>query len=57
VDGALEPKPTSAARTTLSRIMSVLDTNLLGSVHGGVIMKLVDDVAGVAAQRHSAGPP
>jgi acyl-CoA hydrolase len=56
VDVALEPKPTSAARTTLSRIMSVLDTNLLGSVHGGVIMKLVDEVAGVAAQRHSAGP-
>ena len=35
--------------------MSVLDTNLLGSVHGGVVMKLVDDVAGVVAQRHSGG--
>jgi acyl-CoA hydrolase len=51
----LDPKPTSAARTTLSRIMSVLDTNLLGTVHGGVIMKLVDDVAGAAASRHSGG--
>jgi uncharacterized protein (TIGR00369 family) len=48
-------KPTSAARSTLSRIMTVLDTNLLGSVHGGVVMKLVDDVAGVVAQRHSGG--
>src|SRR4029450_1123804 len=52
----LDVSPTSAQRTALRRIMSVLDTNLLGSVHGGVIMKLVDEVAGVAAQRHSAGP-
>ncbi len=52
----LDGKPTSAARSTLSRIMTVLDTNLLGTVHGGVVMKLVDDVAGVVAQRHSGGP-
>lgn len=49
-------RPTGAARSTLTRIMTVLDTNLLGSVHGGVVMKLVDDVAGVVAQRHSGGP-
>jgi len=49
-------KPPSAARSRLSRIMTVLDTNLLGTVHGGVVMKLVDDVAGVVAQRHSGGP-
>jgi acyl-CoA hydrolase len=36
--------------------MTVLDTNLLGTVHGGVVMKLVDDVAGAVAQRHSGGP-
>lgn len=48
--------PTSAAQTTLSRIMTEIDTNLLGTVHGGVIMKLVDDVAGAVAQRHSGGP-
>ncbi|WP_222719629.1 acyl-CoA thioesterase [Actinokineospora xionganensis] len=52
----LDPKPTSAARTSLSHIMTALDTNLLGTVHGGVIMKLVDDVAGAVAQRHSGGP-
>lgn len=56
VPAALPGKPTSAARSTLSRIMTVLDTNLLGTVHGGVVMKLVDDVAGVVAQRHSGGP-
>ncbi len=49
-------KPTSAARTTLSHIMTGSDTNLLGTVHGGVIMKLVDDVAGAVAGRHSGGP-
>jgi acyl-CoA hydrolase len=35
--------------------MTELDTNLHGNVHGGVIMKLVDDVAGVVAARHSGG--
>jgi acyl-CoA hydrolase len=49
-------KPTSASRTTLSNIMTAADTNLLGTVHGGVIMKLVDDAAGAVAGRHSGGP-
>ncbi|WP_199566148.1 acyl-CoA thioesterase [Streptomyces corynorhini] len=49
-------KPTSASRTTLSHIMTGGDTNLLGTVHGGVIMKLVDDAAGAVAGRHSGGP-
>lgn len=50
-----DPVPSSAARTTLSRIMTSLDVNLLGTVHGGVVMNLVDDVAGAAAARHSHG--
>lgn len=52
----LPGKPTSASRTTLSHIMTHSDTNLLGTVHGGVIMKLVDDAAGAVAGRHSGGP-
>ncbi|MGW7431882.1 acyl-CoA thioesterase [Streptomyces sp. NPDC054861] len=52
----LPGKPTSASRTTLSHIMTASDTNLLGTVHGGVIMKLVDDAAGAVAGRHSGGP-
>ncbi|MFF5533906.1 acyl-CoA thioesterase [Streptomyces cinerochromogenes] len=59
-DPDMEPdipgKPTSASRTTLSHIMTHSDTNLLGTVHGGVIMKLVDDAAGAVAGRHSGGP-
>ncbi|GAB2874684.1 acyl-CoA thioesterase [Streptomyces mayteni] len=52
----LPGKPTAASRTTLSHIMSPNDVNLLGTVHGGVVMKLVDDAAGAVAGRHSGGP-
>ncbi|WP_424213466.1 acyl-CoA thioesterase [Streptomyces sp. BI20] len=55
-EAELPGKPTSASRTTLSHIMTGNDTNLLGTVHGGVIMKLVDDAAGAVAGRHSGGP-
>jgi acyl-CoA hydrolase len=54
--GIAAGKPASASRLTLSHIMTHHDTNLLGTVHGGVIMKLVDDAAGAVAGRHSAGP-
>jgi acyl-CoA hydrolase len=33
--------------------MGIQDANTAGNVHGGVIMKMVDEVAGVAAVRHS----
>ncbi|ADD39994.1 acyl-CoA thioesterase [Stackebrandtia nassauensis] len=46
----------SDSRLTLSSIMSPQDTNLMGTVHGGVILKLIDSVAGVVAARHSQGP-
>ncbi|MDI5965218.1 acyl-CoA thioesterase [Streptomyces sp. SL13] len=49
-------KPNSASRVTLSHIMTNQHTNLLGTVHGGVVMKLVDDAAGAVAGRHSEGP-
>ncbi|MFD9816501.1 acyl-CoA thioesterase [Streptomyces sp. NPDC059080] len=55
-EGAPAGKPTAVSRTTLSHIMTAADTNLLGTVHGGVIMKLVDDAAGAVAGRHSGGP-
>ncbi|MFJ3903418.1 acyl-CoA thioesterase [Streptomyces sp. NPDC090025] len=54
--GDIPGKPIAASRTTLSHIMTSHDTNLLGTVHGGVIMKLVDDAAGAVAGRHSGGP-
>ncbi|UCC65770.1 MAG: acyl-CoA thioesterase [Anaerolineae bacterium] len=32
------------------------DANLLGNVHGGVLMKLIDEVGGIAAARHAQRP-
>ena len=32
--------------------MSITDANLAGNVHGGVIMRLVDNAAGLAAVKH-----
>ena len=43
-------------RITLSRVMSNAEANLLGTVHGGNIMKMVDDTAGVSANRFAQGP-
>ena len=40
----------------LSQGMGIEDANLAGFVHGGVIMKMVDNAAGLAAIRHSRGP-
>ena len=48
-------KPSSYARVSLSRIMTVVDVNLYGTVHGGVIMRFMDEVAGACAARHSSG--
>lgn len=37
---------------TLARTMEVTDANVLGNVHGGVILREVDTAAGVAAWRY-----
>ncbi|SRR5581483_3030681 len=49
----MEPRPVSASRSVLARWMGVGDANSAGFVHGGVIMKLCDEAAGLAAVRHS----
>ncbi|RCH67530.1 acyl-CoA thioesterase [Streptomyces sp. SDr-06] len=36
--------------------MSEHDTNLYGTIHGGVLMKLIDDAAAAAAGRHAGCP-
>ncbi len=46
-------KPVSASITTLSMQMLPVDANVMGNVHGGTILKLVDTAAAVAALRHS----
>lgn len=42
-----------SAQVTLTSVMGPTDANLLGNVHGGVIMKLVDEAGGIAAARHA----
>jgi acyl-CoA hydrolase len=49
----MQPRPPSQSRSELSRWMGVADANMAGNVHGGVILHLCDEVAGIAAVRHS----
>lgn len=49
----MEPRPVSHSRSELARWMGILDANSAGNVHGGTIMKLCDEAAGLAAVRHS----
>ncbi|MFE5797537.1 acyl-CoA thioesterase [Streptomyces sp. NPDC056503] len=44
------------SRVLLAHIMSEHDTNLYGTIHGGVMMRLIDDAAAAAAGRHAGGP-
>lgn len=46
-------KPVSASATELATLVEVADTNPMGNIHGGVIMKLADQAAAAAAIRHS----
>jgi acyl-CoA hydrolase len=50
---AVEAKTPSSSRSYLVRWMGIGDANSAGFVHGGVVMKLCDEAAGVAAVRHS----
>jgi acyl-CoA hydrolase len=49
----MEPRAVSESRSTLVRWMGIVDANSAGLVHGGTVMKLCDEVAGLAAVRHS----
>ena len=49
-------KPVSASRVTLAQLMGPQDANLQGNVHGGNIMKLMDEAGGSAAIRHAQRP-
>lgn len=50
---SLTPKAVSASRITLSQLMHPEHANLLGNVHGGWIMKLVDEAGALACMRHA----
>jgi uncharacterized protein (TIGR00369 family) len=52
---ARDPRPASASHVTLTQMMEVTDANVAGNVHGGVVMRLADTAAGLAAIRHAGG--
>jgi uncharacterized protein (TIGR00369 family) len=49
----LPGKPISASRLSLAQLMQPEHANNLGHVHGGWIMKLVDEAGALACMRHS----
>ena len=49
----MELKPVSDSVAVLVHWMGIADVNGAGYVHGGVVMKLCDEVAGLSAIRHS----
>lgn len=51
-----EPLTPAHSRVSLSMIAGQQHVNLLGNVHGGEVMRLVDSTAGAVAGRHSNGP-
>jgi len=49
----MEPKSVSISSMEVVQQMTQQDANLAGNVHGGVIMKLIDNTAGIVGSRHS----
>ena len=49
----MEAHTVAESRSVLVHWMGPTDANSAGFVHGGVVMKLVDEVAGLAAVRHA----
>ena len=49
----MEPRTVIDSRSILVHWMGPVDANTAGYVHGGTMMKLIDEVAGLAAVRHS----
>jgi acyl-CoA hydrolase len=52
-DASAGAKTVAYSRVTMSHMMQPQDANPAGIVHGGVVMKHIDDAAGVAALRHT----
>jgi uncharacterized protein (TIGR00369 family) len=49
----MEGKKISESAVLTAQLMSPQDANAAGNVHGGVIMKLIDDAGGAVAYRHA----
>jgi acyl-CoA hydrolase len=50
----MEGKTVNESSVFIVQQMTQADANLAGNVHGGIIMKLIDNTAGIVAGRHSS---
>src|SRR3954452_24422734 len=48
----MELRPPSESASHITRWMGIAHANTAGNVHGGEIMRMCDEVAGIAAIRH-----
>ena len=51
----MEPRPASESASIIVRWMGIGDANSAGFVHGGVVMRMCDEAAGIASIRHCGG--
>lgn len=49
----IDAKPSASSRITLTQLMQIEQSNSQGNVHGGWIMKLVDEAGALACMRHA----
>lgn len=52
----MEGKRTRESQVTLTQLMGPADANILGNVHGGILMKLCDEAGGMSATKHARRP-
>lgn len=55
-EGGLPAKTIEETATTLTLFLQPEHSNSLGTVHGGVVLKLCDECGGIVARRHSRRP-
>jgi len=56
MEGDVAGKRVSESAVVLSQFMQPEHANTLGNVHGGWLMKLIDEAAGLCATRHARRP-
>jgi acyl-CoA hydrolase len=52
----MDGKRVSDSKVTLSQFMQPEHANIMGNVHGGVLMKIIDEAGGLCATRHARRP-
>jgi uncharacterized protein (TIGR00369 family) len=50
-----EARRPADTRVVLSQVMQPADANFMGVIHGGIVMKLIDETAGACAHRFARG--